>query len=667
MATMTKTLYPNISSYSLSQTIIANLNDNYEIQGDPITCTFNIDGIANVTSAVIKYNVASVSRTLLNGRTESELNHGYITGKLNTGNILYKSLVTQEITYTLTTEQINNILNKGVTPVFTIASENELSETATPYEDAICRIDATIDSCYMEVTYEIPDVSNLTVTGTNIDEEITLSWTMDETVTSWKLEAYIDGTLYSRQLGTTATTYTYAAGALKYKGNWTFKLIVSNGAENEITKDVTLARTEPSILSIEPDGVNQDVGTVINITWVTLNQSSYTLKIDDITFTGTTATSLTIPANTLTKGTKTISLTVSYTSSWGETRKTSSSVTFLAYGKPDTPTLDGTTYYSSDTPTFTWSSDEQVAYRFIIESESGNTLLDTQEVTSQVCEYTSTLSLENNTNYIVKVAVKNQFSKWSDFASKTITTNFTIANVPTINVISSNNGVLVNINCVWSSDFYSCEVWRRTEYTEWVRIAYNLDNTYSFTDKFVGSDKYYYKARSISTSGGKADSETVSASSSVSNFNFMDVENNDKSIELVGNPNIKITTNRDVSATIYAGSYAPVLEIGETNYKQGTASFTVRKQTYDKFISVINGSTVLLYRDRRGEKIFCQITSDITKTYQRGDVYSISFAFTEVPVIEEDMIVGNGDVKVVKFNGKYKFNGAIKFNGEVTN
>lgn len=171
---------------------------------------------------------------------------------------------------------------------------------------------------------------------------------------------------------------------------------------------------------------------------------------------------------------------------------------------------------------------------------------------------------------------------------------------------------------------------------------------------------------SVSNNGGKNESEIVSASAIIKNFNFANIEDIANGVELVGNPSISITENLERSSTLYSGCYAPVVEVGEHNYKRGSASFAVRGATYDKLMKVISNSKVLLYRDRRGEKFYCCINSDIAKKYDRGDIYNISFSFVEVPFLEKDMYIADGTIQnVVFFDGTYMFDGVITFSGEV--
>lgn len=526
--------------------------------------------------------------------------------------------------------------------------------------------DATFDlsQSYFEYTVEELTCSDLTFTGTSLDSNIVCSWTSSGQ-TSYTLNAKIGDVVKKAYTGTTANSVTIADGELKEVGNYTFELIV-NGQLQTLTKtsSVTLTKVLPVITTLEPDSVNQDKDTDITVTWTSTNQQTFSLTVGGKTYNGTTAKSIVIPKGTFTKlETVNMTLNIAYVSSW-ETRTATKSASFLLVGKPNTPVLEGKQFYSESQPTFNWTCvDEYVQYHLEV-LQGTTTVFNSGDVVSVATSCQCTTALNNETEYTVKVKVRTQFGYWSDFATNTFTTNFVVANKPSINVYTSGNSVIINSNTVYSETFDNCELYRKTDLTDWVRIAYDLDNNFTYTDNFVGNETYYYKATSVSTAGGKNDSDVLSASIIINNFNFANVEDINNGVELAGDPRISITQNRQVSTNLYSGCYAPVVEIGSQNYKTGSASFTVRKAAYDKLMTVINDAKVLIYRDRRGEKFYCCVNSNMSKKYDEGDLYSISFSFVEVPFLEADMYKGSGNLSVVFFNGQYMFNGAINFDGE---
>lgn len=421
----------------------------------------------------------------------------------------------------------------------------------------------------------------------------------------------------------------------------------------------------PSIISLEPDNVNQNADNNITVSWVTANQETYVLTIDTLTYSGTTQHSLVVPAKTLRSGTKTMTLKITKTL-FGQLLTATKTVTFLAYATPNTPQLEDISIYNSATPTFNWICvDAYTSYHFKISNSEGIEVLNTNEVVSSDTSYTSTYALANNSTYTIAVRVKNQFGLWSAWDTKEITTAFVVPNKPNVNVYATNkNSIVINFNITYNAEFEKAEIWRKSPRSEWIRIAYNLDNNFTYEDEFLGSGTHYYKVRAIGTTGGIIESDVVNASISISNFNFANCDDLTQSIEFIGDPSVRVQEIRQIVTTIYAGCAAPKPEIGEVKYKIATCSFTVESSEYDAFMDIFDSSEVILYRDCRGEKIYGKVTSNVTKTPITNSLYSMGFTFTEVSFIEKDMYKGDGNVAVVFFDGAYQFDGAVTFNGE---
>lgn len=515
-----------------------------------------------------------------------------------------------------------------------------------------------------------PVISDFLIDGTNIDSPIVCTFTLADT-TSWTVQAILNDNVVASKSGTTANTCTFNVGDLRIIGNYTFKLIASNKyASVESNKAITLTRNEPTIISLEPDNVPQNINKQINLSWTTQNQQSYKLTLDGVIYNGTNATSLLLPSNTLTSGTKTMTLTITYTSSLGEVRTATKTVTFLAYGNPPNPILDGTTVYNNALPTFTWTSSEQVGYELKVRNSSNQDIIATGEVIGLEKQYASTIALDNNSNYTLLLRIKNQYSLWSEWVSKVFTTSFVVPNTPSIELVTTNNAsIIISFNVEYSSEFKNAEIWRKTDNTDWIRIAYNLDNTFSYEDKFVGNETYYYKVRAIGVSGGIAESNTVSETlgnlSPIKDFHLTNVENFNDNVVLIGNPSVRLTNNRKIVSTVFAGATAPKIDKGITNYKSMNLSFSVKEDTYNKLIDVVDNANVLLYRDGRGRKFYCQINSYPVVNYDTGGYLSISFNIVEVAFVEGDFYSGSGNQPSLFFDGTWYFDGSRVLSGEV--
>lgn len=524
-----------------------------------------------------------------------------------------------------------------------------------------------------------------TVTGTNIESDnftVTFNAQRAEnyTVTAIQNNAVIGTKTGTKTYNDTAdTVVTIANNELSYNSLLpiTFKVeasyhmdaieIQQDGKAYYYVGDTQQAITynSPSIISLEPDNVNQNADNNIAVSWVATNQEAYILTIDTLTYRGTTQKSLVIPSKTLTSGTKTMTLKITR-NLLGQTLTATKTVTFLAYATPATPQLEDIDIYNSATPTFNWTcGDAYTSYHFKISNSVGTEVLNTNEVVSSAASYTSAYALDNNSTYTIAVRVKNQFGLWSAWDTKEISTAFVVPNKPSVNVYATNkNSIIINFSVTYSNEFEKAEIWRKSPRSEWIRIAYNLDNNFTYEDEFLGSGTHYYKVRAIGTTGGIIESDVVNASISISNFNFANCDDLMQAIEFVGDPNVRVQEIRQIVTTIYAGCTAPKPEIGEVKYKIATCSFTVESSEYDTFMDIFDSSEVILYRDCRGEKIYGKVTSNVTKTPITNSLYTIGFTFTEVCFLEKDMYKGDGNVAVVFFDGTYQFDGTVTFNGE---
>lgn len=511
-----------------------------------------------------------------------------------------------------------------------------------------------------------------TVTNLNIDEGVTISWNTIENQIGAKVSAYSNGVLVaSKEIYTADTSLTFDVGSIKTTNvSFNVEVWVQGVAYTQTIEEITLTRVEPIIISLEPDNINQNINNQINISWVAQNQQLYSLTVDGRTYNGTAGNYILLPANTLTSGTKTMTLTITYTSTWGDVRTATKTVTFLAYGNPPNPVLDETTIYNTSLPIFTWEAIEQVGYELKIRNSDNQDIVATGEVISVNNQYPTSIALDNNSSYTLLLRVKNQYNLWSAWVSKAFSTAFIVPNTPKIELVTTNNAsIIISFNVVYSSEFNRAEIWRRTDASDWIRIAYNLDNTFSYEDRFIGNETYYYKVRAIGVSGGIAESETLSVTlgtlSPIKNFHFTNVENFTETVELIGNPTVRLVNNRKIVSTVFAGCTAPKLDKGVTKYRTISFSFSVKEPIYEKLLGVADNSQVLLYRDGRGRKLYCQVNSYPQIVYASGGYLTITFSIIEVEFTEGDFYSGSGNQPSLFFDGTWYFDGTVELDGEV--
>lgn len=440
---------------------------------------------------------------------------------------------------------------------------------------------------------------------------------------------------------------------------------------NSITKTFeNFTQTYPTIAALEPDGISQNRDKSITVSWVANNQSQFKLEVlqNNVvlkTYTGTSLQELVIPANTLPTGIITLRLTTWYISSY--TTTDTKEVQFLAYGTPNAPIQDNNTLYSTARPMLTWSTDEQTGYYITIEDTQGN-IIEAKQENNANKSYTVHTPLSNNTNYVVRLRIKNVYDLWSADSLKTITISFTELTAPTLNLYLDDSNVVVNITSPNDAQFDHNEIYRKSEFdSDWTRICTNIPKNFAWVDKTLAANTiYYYKIRSVSTEGGIVESEIKDISVTVNDYNFYKVEDLEQSITFVGDPKSNFTKIRNTSYAVFAGCTKPTLETGFENYYEGSFSFFVDIEQYKKFIKFLEGSTILLFKDYMGKKAYGFIHGNIEEEYvEYIKAYIISFNFVEVDFDETDMYVHQRRMRVVYLDGTYKLDGSITLSGVV--
>lgn len=550
-----------------------------------------------------------------------------------------------------------NTVGIGEFTVKVIAANNPIEDLGTT-GNAQANFTATLTA---------PTVDNLAINQTDIRLPMTVSWTSTNQ-TDYIVEFLQGGAVKATLTGGTAKTVTLNANSIPV-GATIVRVTVRNtagGTSVVATKELNFTATSsaPIIAGLEPDGINQNGNLQISVSWTSTNQETWKLELflDTVlvkTYTGTTEKAFIIPKDTFTSGNVRMKLTLSNTLN-GTIATATREANFFVYAKPPMPVFAPQTLYNQARPSFVWTSSEQVSYQFIITG-----VVDTGEVVSTDKFFQPATNLTNNQDYIIKVRVKNQFNLWSDYAEKTITISFTELPKPNFELTIDGSGILVTILYAENPDLSNLEIWRKSEFeTTFKRMAFNLTYNSQWLDKTVASGILYeYKVIANSVGGGATESDIKSAKTFVEAFEFVNIEDTSKQIIMKWNPLVSISNIRDIVTSQFAGSKALKIE-------RGTASYSVVRMTFDlptykdylEFKQLVETSTVILLRDRRGNKFYGNVTSDITLGYLKSDWVTISFDFSEVDFIEED-IYSEQRLVLTYFNGKYKFDGTITFSG----
>ena len=523
----------------------------------------------------------------------------------------------------------------------------------------------------LELVFKKPIISNINAIGTEIRNPIIVSW--DSNIQDLvDVNIIQSGVVRYSVSGTTSKTAAIPANTLSV-GAYEVSVTVANNPYDDMGTTSTLSTAfnattvNPTITSLEPDGINQNVDNQINVSWVCSNQEKYRLKAyqDNVlikTYSGNTQKNLVIPAETFKAGNIKLELSCSNTVN-GVEATSSRTATFIGYGRPGAPVLDQQYIYNNAKPDFKWESSEQIAYIFEIWKDNAK-IEGTTEILGPAKIYTPETALSNNSAFTVKVKIKNQFNLWSDFATKEITVSYTELPKPIFDLTRDGSGILITILMPDTPGLGTLEVWRKDTYSNWVRLAYDMKRTDQWTDNTVASGKeYFYKVIANALNGGMSESDVKTEKANVNDFVFVNIEDTTNKAVLRWNPKVSITNMRKITSKIYAGCTKPKVERGKVKYKIAKMEFTVKKPELEYLQYLADTAQVILFRDRRGEKIYGQISSEISETYEMMDRVNVSFEFTELNFIEKDIHKGSGGIVLTFHNGAWKFDGKITYSG----
>ncbi len=509
------------------------------------------------------------------------------------------------------------------------------------------------------------DLTNLACTQNDIDSGLTFAWD-SEHQKSVVVNIYKDNVLKATKSVTTAKTCTFPVGAIRSDG--THKVTFTSDDGVTVQDTFSFTKHTPTISSLEPDGISKDSRETITVAWVSTNQTSYSCTIGSSTYTGTTNKSITLPTNTLTSGTTTINLIVKYTTAWGEVRQTTATSTFTVYGPPTQPTITSASIFDTSTPTFAWIGTGQTAYKLTVKQGLA-VIFTTGEVASINKYYACTEVLENNNEYQLYVQIKNKYNIWSTVATQNITISFEIPPQPTLAVFRGENAIVLNLtNDTEITDYKYTEIYRKDSISDdFTRIALELPENGAYYDYFVAHGmQYEYFARNYNQSGGYNNSDSCVIVANVEGYGLYNIEDSANKLVFVNNVNISDDYKRDVELFEMASSKAPYSERGVSDYLSCKVTYKTSKLSeFYELQKLDKNSKVLMYKDRQGRKMACNITSSISRSIDDFGFITIGFTLTEVQFKECDYIVGDNDGRVLLiWNGEWKFDGTEVFEVE---
>lgn len=317
--------------------------------------------------------------------------------------------------------------------------------------------------------------------------------------------------------------------------------------------------------------------------------------------------------------------------------------TFFAGDKPANPTvtdpIDGATVPVAR-PTVQWSSVGQTAYHVKV-LDVAEALLWEIQANSPNKAQTVLYDLQNNTDYQIRVAIKNADNLWSDFVTSNIHVSYTPPAVPIVTTSKGEGVIIVSIDNPTPSgtqpNVSYNDLYRRKPGETWTRIATNIPADASFVDYTPASGQVYeYFVRAWGDNGTYSDSSVVSESISLTGVWLHEADNPLETLH-----QFKLVSERSenwqptAAMMQFAGRRLPVAEYDDTEQRTISMKITVLKNSDDReaIERLIRSKNTLCYRDARGRKMFChafQLPVD-DETYGN----TVSLTFEEVSYTEE--------------------------------
>lgn len=351
-----------------------------------------------------------------------------------------------------------------------------------------------------------------------------------------------------------------------------------------------------------------------------------------------------IPRNTLPNGN--IEWQVRTYDQLQEVSPWSSTAIFYAANKSNRPNiyipLQGEDVITQN-PVIRWSSVYQAAYQL----EVWNGGVKVWEVTNSSPNKALTIQydLTNNSDYQIRLRIKNTDGLWSDYDEIDIHTSFTTPKaaelVPTVDqergsinieiVNPEGNKVVDGVEIDTPVVEYNNIHRREAGTEEFLLIAKNVPANFEYTDYTPASGKAYeYMVTSYGDNGSFEDSEPVQANVVFFHAQISIASNPDYWVQLKYNNDRSFSFNLDKSDLTFNGRVNPVSEFSVHEEKSGSIQAVLRSlEEVEQLQEIIAAKETLIYRDARGRRDF--VTVDGVSVADQGlNIYKVDFRITKV-------------------------------------
>lgn len=291
---------------------------------------------------------------------------------------------------------------------------------------------------------------------------------------------------------------------------------------------------------------------------------------------------------------------------------------FIVKGKPSLPVI--TSVKNDALTVIEWTASDQVGYEIEIKKDGDIIYRDSKSTKETIIK--PNLFLQDG-NYELRLRTLNSYSLWSSFASRIFTISTSKPNKPSVSVLV--NGDIAYVTATF--DTVNAYLYR-VDPEETVLVARLIDKKYTdYAIRCNVNSKYFLRAYN----GGYTDSIPSLALAITNGFIVSDTKDIVR-VDLSEERFIPFSEDlsKEFDLVEYSGRIDPVVEDGEHERQVITRNAYVNEEQYAKLRRMFNTSTIVLYRDNRGIKLWSKITRLNRKNAMLDMGYNIDISFTKV-------------------------------------
>lgn len=289
-------------------------------------------------------------------------------------------------------------------------------------------------------------------------------------------------------------------------------------------------------------------------------------------------------------------------------------------GKPTTLNPTDGSVVSVSNPTVEWSSVGQVGYNLkVLDATETTTLWETNQ-TSNNKAHTVGYSLENETDYVIQLTIKNVDGISSDIEKSHIHVSYTPPAVPILSIVGDGNLSTISLSIanpvpvntepvVTHHDLFR----RKVGDAIWTRIANNVSLNGSYIDFTPASEQVYeYYVRAWGENGTYRDSPVVNESISLKSIWLVDPDE-PESLHHFRYFEPGRTSDRVVRGQMmeFEGRSLGMAEFSAKEQQKVNVVLQLKKNSGDleALHDLLSRHTAILYRDAKGRRIYGAIFS----------------------------------------------------------